>query len=91
MLKEIWPNFFIVGAPRAGTTTLYKYLRHTPGVYMPSLKEPKYFAPSLGARYHAEPILRFDRQPRTRSQADYLNLFQGVKDEAAIGEASPLT
>ena len=42
--KEIWPNFFIVGAPRAGTTSLYEYLRRIPGVFMPSVNEPHYFS-----------------------------------------------
>jgi Sulfotransferase family len=38
------PNFFIVGAPKAGTTALYAYLDQHPQVYMSPLKEPSYFA-----------------------------------------------
>jgi len=41
------PNFFIVGAPRAGTTSLYAYLDQHPQVYMSPLKEPSYFASEL--------------------------------------------
>ncbi|HEX5960700.1 MAG TPA: sulfotransferase [Rhodanobacteraceae bacterium] len=37
------PNFFIVGAPKCGTTALYEYLRVHPQVYM-RVKEPHYFA-----------------------------------------------
>lgn len=38
------PNFFIVGAPKAGTTSLYSYLRQHPQVCMSPVKEPCYFA-----------------------------------------------
>jgi hypothetical protein len=42
-----WPNFFVVGAPKAGTTALYAYLDQHPQVYMSPLKEPSYFASEL--------------------------------------------
>src|SRR5579864_1438595 len=38
------PNFFIVGAPKAGTTSLYHYLDQHPQIYMSPVKEPNYFA-----------------------------------------------
>ncbi len=38
------PNFFIVGAPKAGTTSLYHYLDQHPQVYMCPVKEPCHFA-----------------------------------------------
>lgn len=38
------PNFFIVGAPKAGTTSLYNYLDQHPGIFMSPLKEPNHFA-----------------------------------------------
>lgn len=41
------PNFFIVGAPKAGTTSLYHYLRQHPEIYMSPLKEPNYFASEI--------------------------------------------
>lgn len=40
------PNFFIVGAPRAGTT-LFAYLNSTKGVYMSKVKEPSFFHNTL--------------------------------------------
>jgi hypothetical protein len=39
-----WPNFFIVGAPKTGTTSLYHYLRQHPQIYMSPVKEPCYFS-----------------------------------------------
>ena len=86
MLKEIWPNFFIVGAPRSGTTSLYFYLRDVPGIYMSPVKEPNYFAPDLYTRYRGKPILAFGKYFCNR--AKYLELFKNVKDEVAVGEAS---
>ena len=38
------PNFFLVGAPKAGTTSLYHYLRQHPDIYMSPVKEPCYFS-----------------------------------------------
>jgi hypothetical protein len=37
------PNFFIVGAPKAGTTSLYHYLDQRPDIYMSPIKEPCHF------------------------------------------------
>ena len=38
------PNFFIAGAPKAGTTSLYYYLDQHPQIYMSAIKEPHFFA-----------------------------------------------
>ena len=79
--KEIWPNFFIVGAARSGTTTLYRYLIQHPQVFMPKRrKEPNYFSAN-----HISPD---DDIPPVRDKQKYLDLFKGVKNEIAIGEAS---
>ena len=37
------PNFFIIGAAKSGTTTLYDLLRQHPQVYLPRIKEPMFF------------------------------------------------
>lgn len=68
-----WPNFFIVGAPRCGTTSLYEYLKAIPGIFMSPVKEPGYFIPN---------------DPRRYTEEKYLRLFENVKDEKLIGEAS---
>ena len=41
------PNFFIVGAAKAGTTSLYNYLINHPEVYLSPIKEPNYFNTEL--------------------------------------------
>src|ERR1700744_256409 len=43
------PNFFIVGAPKAGTTSLFNYLDQHPQVYMSSIKEPNFFSEEIRA------------------------------------------
>ena len=71
------PDFFIVGAPKCGTTALYTYLRAHPKIFMPALKEPQYFA---------EDILGQKRNVCTGE--DYLALFDAASNERRIGEAS---
>ena len=44
---EIVPNFFIAGAPKSGTTSLYHYLDQHPQIYMSPIKEPHYFASEI--------------------------------------------
>ena len=76
---DVLPNFFIVGAPRAGTTTLYDFLKRTDGIFMPSRKEPHYFSSIESSYVYPPPI---------RNKKKYLALFKKVKGEKAIGEAS---
>jgi hypothetical protein len=76
-----WPNFFIVGAPKAGTTSLHAQLQSVPGIFMSRIKEPNYFSRTL---------IPDDHQVRPiRDSQKYLQLFDGVTSEAVVGEASP--
>jgi len=43
-LKHVRPNFFLVGAHKSGTTSLYFCLKQHPQVFMPALKEPHFFS-----------------------------------------------
>jgi hypothetical protein len=38
------PNFFLVGAAKAGTTSLYNYLAQHPQIFMSPVKEPNFLA-----------------------------------------------
>ena len=74
------PNFFIVGAPKCGTTSLHEYLQRHPDVFMPFFKEPHYFGSDLeGSRFR-----QFRGKP-----ARYLKLFRDARGEKRIGESSP--
>ncbi|MEP7158671.1 MAG: sulfotransferase [Chloroflexota bacterium] len=76
------PDFFIVGAPKAGTTSLYEYLDEHPDVFMSSVKEPMYFSPDLPYRARRDGFV-FDRD-----EERYLALFAGARSERRVGEAS---
>ena len=38
------PNFLIIGAAKAGTTSLYEHFRAHPEIFMPRLKEARFFS-----------------------------------------------
>ena len=76
----VWPNFFIVGAPKTATTSIYEYLKTVPEIYLSSLKEPSYFAENL---FPADSYSR-----RIGDKEEYLSFFQNVRNEKIIGEAS---
>jgi len=80
---EKWPNFFIVGAAKAGTTSLYSHLSQTRGVFMSPVKEPRYFNSNLPESQGGR-----NTTLRIRDKKKYLKLFQDVENEKAIGEAS---
>src|SRR4051812_12329998 len=46
-MAETLPNFFVVGAGKAGTTSLHRYLAQHPQIYMSPVKEPCYFASEI--------------------------------------------
>jgi hypothetical protein len=79
-----WPNFFVIGAQKAGTTSLYHYLRQHPDVFMSAEKEPGYFK-SLPT---APPKLVLPGERKIADLDEYLRLFDGVGAERAIGEAT---
>ncbi len=82
------PNFFVVGAAKSGTTSLFHYLKQHPEIYMSSLKEPKYFSSSVVRFPHRGPgDMEVDKRV-TRTWHGYLELFNGVSGEKRIGEAS---
>lgn len=78
------PDFFIVGHHKSGTTALYEMLKRHPQIYMPELKEPKFFASDLPARLRPS---QADRLPHTLEE--YLALFAPARSEQRVGEASP--
>lgn len=78
---ERWPNLFIVGAPKAGTSSIYSYLDQIPEIFMSPIKEPNFFSlQTVTAKSHLKPI---------RDKKKYLNLFKNVRNENHLGEASP--
>ena len=75
-------DFFIVGAPKAGTTSLYHYLSEHPETDMSILKEPNYFSEKSikdnDLYYKSYPIKKLSR---------YHSLFKNnnlIKGEASV-------
>lgn len=69
----VLPTFLIIGAMKAGTTSLHQYLRAHPSVFMPEDKEPQFFS---------EP------ERWARGASWYSTLFEPAADFPVRGEAS---
>jgi Sulfotransferase domain len=78
------PDFFIVGHSKCGTSALYLMLRTHPQIFMPDIKEPRYFAPELRSRFRGG---GGDVRPETLE--GYLALFAAAGPDQRAGEASP--
>ena len=73
------PDFFILGAPKCGTTALSEYLRQHERVFVSTPKEPHYFCDDFDYYY----------APGQRTEEHYLRLFDEAGDaHLAVGEAS---
>lgn len=69
------PNFFILGAPKCGTTSLAMWLSEHPNIFMCPIKEPHFF--------------NVDGLRRIKSLKEYEKLFAKAGPEhLAVGEAS---
>jgi hypothetical protein len=92
------PNFFVIGAPRSGTTSLYEYLDAHPEVFMSTVKEPDFFIhPSLAVAHPLGGTAPADLEAdaaRVEELAKHLQtyraLFAGASGEPRIGEASAI-
>ena len=77
------PNFMIVGAPKAGTTSLYHYLAMHPEVFLSIPKELNYFSceeiESQGLYYDSYLV---------RTRQEYERHFECAEGKTAVGEAS---
>lgn len=69
----VLPDFLVIGAMKAGTTSLYHYLEAHPSVFMPPVKELDFFV---------------ERGNWGRGIDWYRRQFEGAAGFAAVGEAS---
>lgn len=84
----VLPNFLIIGAPKAGTSSLYYYLKQHPQIYMCREKEPHFFSLENSEINFKGPGDRKRYRNAVTKFEDYVKLFDSVTDETAIGEAS---
>ena len=98
------PNFFVIGAVKAGTTSLYHYLMQHPQVYASPIKEPNFFSTDIDTNkfsatyrnntftdldaYFKHKPLKHLQLAFVKEKEQYLQLFSNVKNEKAIGEFS---
>ena len=73
------PNFFVVGAPKAGTTSMDYYLSQHPDIFIPHRKEVHYFGSDLTKKEHWFFVLK---------EQAYLKLFEKGAGYKRVGESS---
>jgi hypothetical protein len=79
--STVLPNFFIVGAPKAGTTSLYHYLDQHPEIYMSPIKEPNYFSSEVRPENFSEEL-----RPRIDDEMQAVNEYlRGPMREKRFG------
>ena len=73
-MTSVLPNFLVIGAMKAGTTSLYRYLCQHPQVLMPQTKELDFFV---------------EEEKWKLGRGWYERQFQGLREDViAVGEAS---
>jgi hypothetical protein len=83
------PDFLIAGVPKAGTTALHAALVGHPELFLPSVKEPKFFLsdgppPTVGGPGDVQTY-----QEHVWRRSDYEALFDPAPVGALRGEATP--
>ena len=93
-LNKNFPDFFVIGAAKSGTTSLYSYLAQHPDLYLPDVKEPNYYA------YKDSPLRVIGPKPddvlvklllkkTVTTESDYHALFAGATTGQLTGDCSP--
>lgn len=78
------PNFLIIGANKAGTTSLYHYLSCHPEIFMSKIKEPNYFKHTP---FDPEYLKKWCNGAKNKEQLlDFM--LEGYNGERMFGEAS---
>lgn len=85
-----WPNFFVIGAGKSGTTSLYHYLRQHPQIFMSPVKEPKFFTLAAQDLDFQGPGDERVIPETIASEEAYLALFKDAGDVPVRGEASTI-
>lgn len=83
MKDFLWPNLYIVGAVKSGTTSLYAYLGQHPEVFFPEMKEPHFFTRPSPSATQAHLITYI------RDEWRYRQLYAGSDGYRWRGDASP--
>lgn len=101
-MSEVWPNFFLVGAMKAGTTSIANMLAAHPEVFVSPVKEPNYFCSDVVienenardcamlkmADVSGQGTVPHVHSGLFRDEKEYLSLFKGWKDEKIGADCS---
>ncbi|MBU3820657.1 sulfotransferase [Flavobacteriaceae bacterium XHP0103] len=87
--KKKKPNFLILGVPKAGTTSLYEYLKQHPEIFLPEKKELHFFSYNELKQRTNGPGDKSVLRELTGKKQQYLKLFENSENYKAIGEISP--
>ena len=79
-------DFLIVGAARAGTTTLFELLSRHPGIFIPKRKECRYFSCMPGNSVMPGPPYSMNI---IQSREEYRSLFKTAEPGQLRGDISP--
>lgn len=79
------PDFFIIGAAKSGTTSLFRYLSQHPQVFGSKLKEPTFFVSDA-----EKSVIKAHLFQPCATLEEYRRHFEAASSELAVGEASPL-
>ncbi|MEU4230949.1 sulfotransferase [Nonomuraea sp. NPDC026600] len=83
------PNFLVVGVPKAGTTALHAALQRHPQLYLPQVKEPKYFLTDGPPPTRGGPGDLETYREHVWRRADYEALFAPAPAGTLAGECTP--
>jgi hypothetical protein len=84
------PDFFIIGAPRAGSTALHEALAAHPEVHMSRIMEPKFFLSDGRPAGLKGPGDSQDAGEWIWRPQDYEKLFRAAGEFVLTGESTPL-
>ena len=82
-------NFILIGAVKAGTSSIYHYLKQHPDIFMSPMKETKFFQWDGEDHRFSTELDQKIYQDSVKTFSDYLDQFSGVISEHAVGEATP--
>ncbi|MFD2917026.1 sulfotransferase family protein [Psychroserpens luteus] len=83
------PNFIVSGFPKCGSTALHYYLNEHPEIFMPKQKELHFFTSHILGLQNQGKGDKEIKKTQIKTQEDYNKCYNNVKDEIAIGDASP--
>ncbi len=89
-MSQRGPTFFVVGAGRAGTTSLHRYLATHPEVFVTRGKSPNYFVSDVPMPSWEGPTARRMAREWISSREGYDALFADATTEVAVGDVSPV-